>query len=263
MDNEDRKFCVYLHRRLDNNEVFYVGQGVTETRPNYSVRRNKRWNAIVNAFGFYSDIYKDCLTKEEALVLEKQLILELKDLVVNQVWASSETSDLNFENFNELFYINPNSKTGLSRKVDRYAKNTLIVAKDSDAGFINSSGYYSVTVDWKMYLVHRIIYLLHHGDISSSLVVDHIDNTRTNNKIENLRAVTHKQNQQNRKLDSRTTSGVSGVSVKSRGIVEATISTTTKRLSKTFSISKYGYDEAFRLACEWRKQMEELHYNKE
>ena len=29
---------------------------------------------------------------------------------------------------------------------------------------------------------------------------------------------------------------------------------------KGFSIGKYGYDEAYRLACEWRKQMEELYY---
>lgn len=29
---------------------------------------------------------------------------------------------------------------------------------------------------------------------------------------------------------------------------------------KGFSINKYGYDEAYRLACEWRKQMEELYY---
>lgn len=31
------------------------------------------------------------------------------------------------------------------------------------------------------------------------------------------------------------------------------------KFSKSFSIKKYGYDEALRLACEWRKQMEELY----
>lgn len=31
--------------------------------------------------------------------------------------------------------------------------------------------------------------------------------------------------------------------------------------SKRYSINKYGYDEAFRLACEWRKQMEHLYYH--
>jgi hypothetical protein len=37
-----------------------------------------------------------------------------------------------------------------------------------------------------------------------------------------------------------------------------------KGISKTkrYSINKYGYDEAYRLACEWRKQMEELYCNK-
>ena len=35
-----------------------------------------------------------------------------------------------------------------------------------------------------------------------------------------------------------------------------------KTWTKSWSINKYGYDEAYRLACEWRKQMEELYYNK-
>ena len=43
----------------------------------------------------------------------------------------------------------------------------------------------------------------------------------------------------------------------------ASITVNKKTTRKKFGTNKYGYDEAFRLACEWRKQMEELHYNKQ
>lgn len=43
-------------------------------------------------------------------------------------------------------------------------------------------------------------------------------------------------------------------------IAAITVSSKTKR--KKLSINKYGYEEAYRLACEWRKQMEDLYYNK-
>ena len=56
--------------------------------------------------------------------------------------------------------------------------------------------------------------------------------------------------------------GVSLLSKRGKEVFRGTFVLNGKASSKTFSVSKYGYDEAFRLACEWRKQMEELHYNK-
>lgn len=40
----------------------------------------------------------------------------------------------------------------------------------------------------------------------------------------------------------------------------ASITKEKKTKRRKFSINKYGYDEAYHLACEWRKQMEELYY---
>lgn len=52
--------------------------------------------------------------------------------------------------------------------------------------------------------------------------------------------------------------GVTVVSISSRKrqtYVTATyVGLIGKNISKYFSVDKYGYDEAFRLACEWRKQ---------
>jgi len=46
--------------------------------------------------------------------------------------------------------------------------------------------------------------------------VDHIDGNHANNKIENLRETTIAQNQWNRKIDRKNTSGIKGVSYDSR-----------------------------------------------
>lgn len=83
--------------------------------------------------------------------------------------------------------------------------------KDREVGYINSAGYRSTSIYGKRYLVHRLIYIYHHGDISNKCI-DHIDHNKLNNKIENLRAVSHQQNLKNRKISSNNASGYHGVS---------------------------------------------------
>ena len=72
---------------------------------------------------------------------------------------------------------------------------------------INNDGYYSISLKYnkiqKYYRVHRVIYKFNNPDwdihdTSRDNQIDHIDNCRTNNIIENLRVVNHSQNQQNR-----------------------------------------------------------------
>jgi hypothetical protein len=61
----------------------------------------------------------------------------------------------------------------------------------------------------KNYLVHRVIYVMHHGFVPE--FIDHIDGDRANNKIENLRQATKSQNAYNKKLRSDSVSGYKGV----------------------------------------------------
>jgi hypothetical protein len=86
---------------------------------------------------------------------------------------------INKENLNELFL---------------YDNGKLIWKKSAiEAGGFNSIGYRTISFNKKRYLVHRFIYILHYGCIDG-LFIDHIDGNTKNNKIENLRAVTHQEN---------------------------------------------------------------------
>ena len=66
----------------------------------------------------------------------------------------------------------------------------------------NSKGYihYMVAVDsvQSLYTAHRLAYLLHYSDMDQSLQIDHINGIKTDNRIDNLRLVTHQQNHFNR-----------------------------------------------------------------
>ena len=71
-------------------------------------------------------------------------------------------------------------------------------------------GLYKVcTVNRASYYQHRLIFLYHHGYMPKYL--DHINNDRHDNRIENLRAVSARQNQHNRSINKNSTSGVKGV----------------------------------------------------
>jgi hypothetical protein len=82
------------------------------------------------------------------------------------------------------------------------------------AGSVHSHGYYSVRINKKSYLLHRIIYLYHHGVLPE--FIDHINGDKADNRIENLRPATLSQNGFNAKISNRNTSGVKGVSWNSR-----------------------------------------------
>ena len=64
--------------------------------------------------------------------------------------------------------------------------------------------YERVSINGQAQALHRMIFLWHHGYLPN--VVDHIDNNRENNRIENLREVTQQQNCLNRKHHSSSKS---------------------------------------------------------
>lgn len=77
------------------------------------------------------------------------------------------------------------------------------------AGNEFNRGYRQVGIDKKSYLVHRVIFLMHHGYMPE--FIDHVDKDKTNNRIENLRPATKSQNAMNCDLRKDNTSGTRGV----------------------------------------------------
>ncbi|MCK5609397.1 HNH endonuclease [Candidatus Pacearchaeota archaeon] len=100
----------------------------------------------------------------------------------------------------DLFNYNP--ETGiLTRKINKGS------AKAGDiAGSINSKGYLLTRINGKKYLNHRIIFLFVYGYLPEFM--DHVDNNRLNNKIENLRECTWNENQHNALLRKDNKSGI-------------------------------------------------------
>lgn len=64
---------IYLHRRNDTGEVFYVGKG-SGKRAYKKDRRNAHWHAVVNKAGYTVEIIAKGLTDEEAYWVEPLLI---------------------------------------------------------------------------------------------------------------------------------------------------------------------------------------------
>ena len=62
------------------------------------------------------------------------------------------------------------------------------------AGYKKPDGYYRVYINGKGYYLHRLIWLYHKGDLPI-LELDHINRNKSDNRIENLREVSHKENQ--------------------------------------------------------------------
>ncbi len=72
------------------------------------------------------------------------------------------------------------------------------------------TSYILIRINSKTYRAHRLAWLHHQGEFPKNQI-DHIDGNGLNNKINNLRDVTHGENMRNKRLQLNNTSGVKGV----------------------------------------------------
>jgi hypothetical protein len=113
-------------------------------------------------------------------------------------------------------------------------------------------GYTEITLDRKSYPAHRLVWLYNHG-VFPVEQVDHLDGNRTNNRLENLREVSHCVNGRNRTKSCNNSSGITGVYLRNNYWIATWINILGKPKQKSFNISKYGNDCALDLATTFRE----------
>jgi len=142
----------------------------------------------------------------------------LRELTISKKSTDkTELADLSLEYLKECIEYNP--ETGIAIWKERplhHFKNTsnMISTNSQTAGkeinTINSHGYYRFTINYSTYLLHRVIWKLMTGKDTDKFI-DHIDGDKLNNKWENLREATPRQNVQNIGKKSHNTTGYKGV----------------------------------------------------
>lgn len=115
-------------------------------------------------------------------------------------------NDLTAKEVRDIFNYNPD--IGLLTWCV-YRKGTKGIGKE--AGNPQNKGYRQVHINYKRYLVHRIIWLFVTGAWPEE-EIDHINGIRDDNRWNNLRQVTAYENKKNSKRYKNNTSGVTGVS---------------------------------------------------
>lgn len=93
----------------------------------------------------------------------------------------------------------------------RKTKPSFRVKIGAQAGVKDSYGYIYVMIGGKNYKVHRLVWLYHYGYMPENNI-DHINRNPSDNRIENLREVSHSCNMRNTGNRRNNTSGVKGVS---------------------------------------------------
>ena len=109
----ENDYYVYLHKRKDNGQVFYVGKG-RNGRAYQNSNRSKDWNSIVRLYGYDVALYETGLSEDDALDLEAELIDNPEEnwrLVNKQSRVNFRIPNINL--LRQSLKYDPNSPSGL------------------------------------------------------------------------------------------------------------------------------------------------------
>lgn len=252
------KYYVYVHKDL-NGKIFYVGKGINK-RATSSGSRSVAWKEIADK-GYTYEILHSGLTNKEAFALEAETIVKHRETIVNDK-SSKITRTLVLEELQDIFYYDETSPSGLRWKADRLKNRG---AKLFSAGDVAGNKKFlpnGVPRCWRLkykgspVMIHRIIWVLLHGELDTDMVIDHLDGDAFNNNISNLKPKTAADNSRNRKYKLWGTGVVGVILRKSPSGTDYYRATWTNEqgisVSKHFCVKKNGKDKAFQLACDHR-----------
>ena len=120
-------------------------------------------------------------------------------------YTTTPANELTAEYLRSILHYEP--ETGIFTWKVRTANSVKV---GDVAGCPDGRGYLRIKVCSRKYQAHRLAWLYVYGEWPK-LDIDHINRNGSDNRISNLREVTHKQNQQNRSKPSNNTSGHPGV----------------------------------------------------
>ena len=103
-------------------------------------------------------------------------------------------------------YLDLDEASGRVFWKEKISKKTVI---GKEAGSNKGIGYRGVQIHGRMYLSHRIIYAMVHGNCPGE--IDHINGNPSDNRPDNLRVVSRSQQNMNRVTQANNTSGHKGV----------------------------------------------------
>jgi len=108
----------------------------------------------------------------------------------------------------ELLYFYP--ETGIILRRNPSTRTGV----DSIAGSVGARGYRCISVDYKIYKAHRLMWFYVYKKWPKN--TDHINGNKDDNRIVNLRECSSSQNNMNKCIQSNNTSGFKGVSFHKR-----------------------------------------------
>lgn len=153
------------------------------------------------------------------------------------------------ERLKELFTLD--EETGKFYWIKEKAPSGWATKEGRAAGFL-SDGYNRIKADKKSYLAHRLVWLWFYGEFPNSNL-DHKDENKLNNRLDNLRLATGSENVMNVGLKANNTSGAKGVFWnKSSGKWQVAITANGKQKHFGYFIDK---DEAIAASIKAREKL--------
>ena len=247
--------CVYFHKDSDGI-IKYIGSGNIK-RAYRSNHRSKAWNELFKYNKPTVEIVAMDLSKDNSLKLEHDLILKHSDTVVNCV-KPCVVVEHSFEIINSMFYVDETSPSCLRWKIPsgRYGRYPACSVAGSLQGKVGHRYWNINTKDFHI-SAHRAVYLLTHGSIDSSLVINHINGNTSDNRPCNLEMITQSSNTfKRKKTPSSFTDGLSFRIMKGKyTFAIMTVSVNNKEYKKSVGVMTHGLMEATCEVIAFRKRI--------